>query len=273
MPETLLTPSSIKLFGRVVTSLAFTNDTTAFGGNFFLQRQLAVGTQFDITGTTITNGYTIAGLAPAANLGLLTVGMTITEPGYAHVAQGTVITSVNAAAPSIGIYPAAILGAAGVGPMTVSISPKLARIYSFSFEGGYYALPKPPLFLVHGNGLPVGNWNGPSTVDQSGVSGREWDFSGNTGTGISPTTNDLFYWEYEKGDFSLRLDLDAGPFEQILLQMAFRGAGVSGAGVSGAGVSGAGVSGAGVSGAGVSGAGVSGAGVSGAGVSGAGVRR
>ena len=46
---------------------------------------------------------------------------------------------------------------------------------------------------------------------------------------------DLIYWEYEKGDFSLRLDLDAGPFEQILLQMALRGGGgVSGAGQSAA---------------------------------------
>ena len=103
-------------------------------------------------------------------------------------------------------------------------------------------------------------------MDQAGVAGREWDFSGRLGV-----TNDLVYWEYEKGDFSLRVDLDAGPFEQILLEMALRSG--SGAGVSGAGVSGAGVSGAGVSGAGVSGAGVSGAGVSGAGVSGAGLRR
>ena len=124
-------------------------------------------------------------------------------------------------------------------------------------------MPRPALFLVHGPGTPVGNWVANSTMDQAGVVGREWDFSGNG----FPT--DLVSWEYEKGDFSLRLDLDAGPFEQILLQMALR----SGAGVSGAGVSGAGVSGAGVSGAGVSGAGVSGAGVSGAGVSGAGVRR
>jgi hypothetical protein len=112
----------------------------------------------------------------------------------------------------------------------------------------------------------VGDWTTNSSLDQSGVAGKDWDFSG---TLASAGSDDIYYWEYEKGDFSLRLDVDAGPFEQILLQMALRGGG----GVSGAGVSGAGVSGAGVSGAGVSGAGVSGAGVSGAGVSGAGVRR
>jgi len=198
MAETLLTPSSIKLYGRVVSSLTYKNDTsgTGLGDNKFLQRQLEAN---------------------------------------------------------------------GKNP------PTLARIYAFSFEGQFYAIPRPPIFLVHGSGTPVGNWVGPSTVDQAGVAGREWDFSGNWDqtAGGHPGPNDLYYWEYEKGDFSLRLDLEAGPFEQILLQMALRG----GAGVSGAGVSGAGVSGAGVSGAGVSGAGVSGAGVSGAGVSGAGVRR
>ena len=162
--------------------------------------------------------------------------------------------------------------------------PNLARIYAFSFEGAYYELPRPPIFVVHGPGTPVGSWDNPSTMDQTGVAGRDWDFSGNNPAAgpaarvargdQGAATNDIHYWEYEKGDFSLRLDVDAGPFEQILLQMALRGGGgVSGAGVSGAGVSGAGVSGAGVSGAGVSGAGVSGAGVSGAGVSGAGVRR
>jgi hypothetical protein len=190
MPETLLTPSSIKLYGRLMTGLTFnyTADATAGpGANNFLRHQLSQKT-------------------PA---------------------------------------------------------PTFARIYAFSFEGAFYQLARPPIFLVHGPGQPVGSWSGPSSMDQAGVAGREWDFSGNL------AVTDIVYWEYEKGDFSMRLDLDAGPFDQILLQAALRG----GAGVSGAGVSGAGVSGAGVSGAGVSGAGVSGAGVSGAGVSGAGVRR
>jgi hypothetical protein len=188
MPETLLTPSSIKLFGRVVKSLEYKNDTAGggLGDNKFLQRQLEAN---------------------------------------------------------------------GENP------PKLARIYAFSFEGSFYSLPRPPIFLVHGNGTPVGNWSHPSTPDQSGVAGMEWQFSGNwdprSPNNSAPGPHDLYSWEYEKGDFSLRMDLEAGPFEQILLEMALRGgAGVSGAGVSGAGVSGAGVSGAGVSGAGVSGAGV-----------------
>jgi hypothetical protein len=218
MPETLLTPSSIKLFGRIMTSLQLVrNMHPGPSHNNFLERQIN--------------------------------------------AEDAI----------------------------------LARIYAFSFEGAFYEIPKPPIFVVHGEGTPVGNWDIPSTMDQTGVAGRDWDFSGNNphyhpnpaarvagGAGqpaappaaAPPPPNDIHYWEYEKGDFSLRFDIEAGPFDQILLQMALRGGGgVSGAGVSGAGVSGAGVSGAGVSGAGVSGAGVSGAGVSGAGVSGAGVRR
>jgi len=211
MPESLMSPSSIKLFGRLVDGIKLEHAPVAprLGANNFLLNQLS------------------------------------TEP-----------------------------------------LPHLARIYAFSFEGAFYELPKPPIFVVHGPGIAVGNWDIPSTMDQTGVAGRDWDFSGNhpqpgpaarvAGAGQPPAapapapapapypTIDISYWEYEKGDFSLRLDVEAGPFEQILLQMALRGGG---------GVSGAGVSGAGVSGAGVSGAGVSGAGVSGAGVSGAGVRR
>jgi len=127
-------------------------------------------------------------------------------------------------------------------------------------------MPKPALLIVHGPGNQVSqeSWrNDRSSVDQSGVVAREWEFAG---------AYDLVYWEYEKGDFSLRLDTDAGTFEQLVLAASIR-SGADRADRSGAGVSGAGVSGAGVSGAGVSGAGVSGAGVSGAGVSGAGVRR
>jgi hypothetical protein len=130
-------------------------------------------------------------------------------------------------------------------------------------------MPRPSIFLVHGPGTVV-DMTSPSsgyrtTLDQSGVIAREWEFSAQKG-------NDMVFWEYEKGDFSIRLDTEAGQFEQILLAASLR-SGADRADRSGAGVSGAGVSGAGVSGAGVSGAGVSGAGVSGAGVSGAGLRR
>jgi hypothetical protein len=171
MPETFLTPSSIKLFGRPMTGLTYANNTNPGpGNNNFLQEQLAGN------------------------------------------------------------------------------DPKFARIYGFSFEGAYYALPRPALFLVHGDGLVVGNWDNtlPSTLDQSGVAGREWDFSGHAGA------QDIYYWEYEKGDFSIRLETEAGTFEQILLMATLR-AGADRADRSGMSVSGMSVSGMSVSGMSLSG--------------------
>ena len=48
---------------------------------------------------------------------------------------------------------------------------------------------------------------------------RDWDFSA-----------DLRYWEYEKADFSMRLDVTTGTLEQILLEAALAGMGGSYAG-------------------------------------------
>jgi hypothetical protein len=295
MAETLLTPSSIKLYGRVMNGIqldpnSLTQQAGNLGGNKFLRNQLTSDTSlppFIVTGVTVNNSQTVTIDVTHANPDLLNLLYLLVVPGantpITDQTGGTTIPANttakaylkyadNGSPNSITLTLSAAATADNPGgvnlALQVSFPPTIARIYSFSFEGAYYQLPRPALFLVHGWGTPIGNWDVNSTMDQAGVVGREWDFSGNT------FPSDLVSWEYEKGDFSLRLDLDAGPFEQILLQMALRaGAGVSGAGVSGAGVSGAGVSGAGVSGAGVSGAGVSGAGVSGAGVSGAGVRR
>jgi hypothetical protein len=295
MAETLLTPSSIKLFGRKVSGITFDPSTLGtgsyLGGDNFLRRQLSGGNIITSGHVTAANanipvnlpldvGTSLASTSSATNY--LNVsdgdsGGTVIEEGsncYVSVAGGVVSLVLNDAAWALkNAKNTPIILQAG-------FPPNLARIYAFSFEGAFYQLARPAIFLVHGLGTPVGDWFNPSTLDQVGVAAREWDFSGNSSLSVPyGSPQDICCWEYEKGDFSLRLDLDAGPFEQILLQAALRGgagvsgAGVSGAGVSGAGVSGAGVSGAGVSGAGVSGAGVSGAGVSGAGVSGAGVRR
>jgi hypothetical protein len=141
MPETLLTPSGIKLYGRVVTDLQVNHASAAAGDNNFLRRQL-------------------------------------------------------------------LAGAAG--------NPRLARIYAFSFEGHHYDLPKPAIFLVHGAGAAPINYPAAgrtSDVESSGVAAKEWEFS----------FGDLVMWEYDKGDFSIRLDIETGPFEQILLEAALRG--------------------------------------------------
>jgi hypothetical protein len=142
MVETLLAPSSIKLFGRAVTDLTVTpNTSTPIGNNAFLKNQLASGT------------------------------------------------------------------------------PQFARIYGFSFEGHYYDLPKPAMFLVHGDGVePDFKAHDRTTVDASGVVAREWELSSS-----AAGAKDLRIWEYDKGDFSIRLDIETGQLEDILLEATLRG--------------------------------------------------
>jgi len=102
------------------------------------------------------------------------------------------------------------LGAAGAG---------IARIYGFSYEGHYYDLAKPALFLVHGPGALADPLDGaapphrrvarpPAEVDLSGIGATARSFP-----------DDMMVWTYDKGDFSIRLDVETGTFEQILLDV------------------------------------------------------
>jgi hypothetical protein len=132
--------------------------------------------------------------------------------------------------------------------------PKLARIYGFGFEGTYYELPNPTVFLVHGKGESVTDGNlpsGPSLKEEhasraptnpslSGVAAADFQFS-----------DDVMMWSYDKADYSIRMDIETGMLEQILLDAYFGGddgAFVSGSKVSGSKVSGSKVSGSKVAG-------------------------
>jgi len=90
----------------------------------------------------------------------------------------------------------------------------LARIYAFSFEGAFYNLPRPAIFLVHGAGTPIkgqGTYDdgkGP-VMDESGIPAREFVFE-----------TDVRYWEYDKDDLSLRLDSFSGTLDDILIEAA-----------------------------------------------------
>jgi hypothetical protein len=330
MTENLLTPSVVKLFGRVMNDLKFQYDpsTVVTGYNNLLQRQLfgqspppAPASPVQVQGCIVTSGsYTVytanstSGLATGMVVSITTAtsgeyfspNTIITNIGQTQITytspQGNTIPvywfSINLPA----VFPSAGAGSsltsrqtsgAGVaarrsraGPAAagqsgspdpnatitatatyVSPAVNLARIYAFSFEGAYYPLPRPSIFVVHGGGLPFGsNPNGWSTMEQAGVIAREWDLTASDSTD-STTPSDMRYWEYEKGDFSIRFDTEAGPFEQILLaaalragaDMADRASTRSGASLSGASVSGASLSGASLSGASLSGASLSGA--------------
>ena len=46
----------------------------------------------------------------------------------------------------------------------------------------------------------------PTKLNKSGVAAKTWEFA-----------SDVRLWEYDRGDFSLRLDIDSGPLERILV--------------------------------------------------------
>jgi hypothetical protein len=90
-----------------------------------------------------------------------------------------------------------------------------ARIYSFSFEGHYYKLPRPQLFLVAGPGAnpqQVADGAMQFNTRRVGLEGKDWHFS-----------EDIRVWAVDKKDLAICLDMEIGNYEQLLLEsmMAF----------------------------------------------------
>lgn len=89
-----------------------------------------------------------------------------------------------------------------------------AKIYGFSYEGRYYDMARPTLFLVHGPGelvtLADNNAPNPSRAPRepslSGLSAADFDFA-----------DEIMVWSYDKADYTIRMDVDTGRFEQLLL--------------------------------------------------------
>lgn len=117
---------------------------------------------------------------------------------------GRPIAEITLNAPGTGIPP--LGGNQFLRNQLTAPNAQFARIYGFSFEGHYYDLVKPAFMLVHGPGQPVTTPT--PSIDQVDEAGRSWEPS----AGLS-------YWEYDKGDFSVRLDVETGPLQQILLEM------------------------------------------------------
>jgi len=96
--------------------------------------------------------------------------------------------------------------------------PILARIYAFSYEGQYYDMQRPTVFLVHGGGVdPEGPpfrtpkqegdiSRSPPNVERTGVGTQ----SGNFARGMRA-------WAYDRADFTIRLDVETGSFDNVLL--------------------------------------------------------
>jgi uncharacterized membrane protein YgcG len=98
---------------------------------------------------------------------------------------------------------------------------RLARIFAFSFEGEFFLLSAPAIFLVHGAGLDPDDpppTNVANEIEYQRLS-RSPGLSSRTGLGYQEGSlgRDIRVWIYDKNDHSMRLDLQAGPLDQILL--------------------------------------------------------
>jgi hypothetical protein len=148
---------------------------------------------------------------------------------------------------------------------------RFARIYGFSYEGTYFELPNPTLFLVHGDGVSATDGNQPigTTADPPddlhksrapinpsviGVAAADFQFA-----------DDIMVWAYDKADYTIRMDVETGMIEQVLLDIFFEveapmlaGGRVAGGRVAGGRVAGGRVAGGRVAGGRVAGGRVSG---------------
>ena len=113
-----------------------------------------------------------------------------------------------------------------------------ARIYGFGYEGHYYILPGTALYLVHGPGQPAAEALGKLHLhtDDPGAA---------TGTSVLSLPKDLVLWTYDKADFTIRLDMLSGQFDQLLVcpsgpvvGMSFHGMSVPGMSAQGMSVGG-----------------------------------
>jgi hypothetical protein len=88
-----------------------------------------------------------------------------------------------------------------------------ARIYGFSFEGHYYTLPRPVLFLVSGDGstqspdVATGGSPREFSTGSTGVEAKDWRFG-----------TDIRVWAVDRDDVAVRLDVEVGTYDDVLLQ-------------------------------------------------------
>src|SRR5262249_45083039 len=92
----------------------------------------------------------------------------------------------------------------------------IARIYGFSYEGHYYDMARPALFLVHGPGQPAERPGAPPNRAAGAPDGTDRTGFASTARSFS---EDMRVWAYDKGDLSIRFDVETGSFEQILLHV------------------------------------------------------
>lgn len=95
----------------------------------------------------------------------------------------------------------------------------IARIYAFSYNNGFFELGKPALFVINGPGVdpghvPFGMYR-PNSPDRTGLAHQDEAFA-----------EDLRVWVYDRADFTVRLDIETGPLERVLLENELGGQGL-----------------------------------------------
>jgi hypothetical protein len=97
------------------------------------------------------------------------------------------------------------------------------RIYSFSFEGHYYRLPRPLLFLLSGPGTrPDEDPSGGGYADRhvsfatkfGGIASRDWQFG-----------DDIRVWAVDRKDLAVCLDVEVANYHELLLNSMVAGRG------------------------------------------------
>ncbi len=93
--------------------------------------------------------------------------------------------------------------------------PNLARIYSFTYEGHYYKMPRPLVYVVWGEGEDTDSHKGKSgassfMVRDTGLASKGFQFA-----------KDIRVWKVDRLDLSMVVDIEVGKFENILLEPVF----------------------------------------------------
>jgi len=95
---------------------------------------------------------------------------------------------------------------------------RFARIYGFAYDGQYYEIDPPVVMLVHGKGerpeTEAGYVSGTGAKVAPGPSSAVL-----TGSAVPrfPFAADIRVWAYDQADFTIRMDVVAGTFEDLLV--------------------------------------------------------
>jgi hypothetical protein len=111
----------------------------------------------------------------------------------------------------------------------LSDDSRFARIYAFSYEGVFYELPRPVVFLVHGPGVDASEGSkggeaggdGPRDPNRARAPGNPSLIG--TSAADFQHADDVKVWSYDQADYTIRMDMDIGMFEQVLLDAVIGG--------------------------------------------------